>query len=155
MAVANQVLWNINNEYRKRLSQAQTLLNLLEQLLLMQGDARQEHTLAALAYVREQIDLMNEEHRRWRHQFYYESLDTRRMVQDSRAIDRALARFSRMRTDQERRLQDICNLVYDLPRPDTHLTTVPTGDLWTMTQYALRDLLTFDHYLSEMNPVSH
>lgn len=155
MAVATHILWSVNNEYRKRLSQAQTLLNLLEQVLLMQRDARQEHTLAALAYVREQIDIMTEEHRRWRHQFYYESLDTRRMVQDSRAIDHALSRFSRMRTAQERQLQDIYSLVYDLPRPDPGVTAVPNGDLWTMTQYALQDLLTFDHFLSEVNQTSH
>ena len=149
MQAANHTLWRVNNEYRKRLSQAETLLNLLEQVLLMQRDDQQEHTLAAIAYVREQIDIITQEHRHWRHNFYYESLETRRMVQDNRSVDRALTRFSRMRSNQDRRLQDIYGLIYGLPRPDPSVTTIPTGDLWTMTQYAIEDLVMFDNYLSE------
>lgn len=149
MRAANHMLWRVNNEYRKRLSQAETLLNLLEQVLLMQRDNRQEHTLTAISYVRQQIDIITEEHRHWRHNFYYESLETRRMVQDNRSIDQALARFNRMRSSHDRRLQDIYGLIYGLPRPDPSVTTLPTGDLWTMTQYAIEDLVMFDNYLNE------
>lgn len=154
MRAAAHVLWRINNEYRKRLSQAQTLLNLLEQVLLMQRDSRQEHTLAALAYLREQVDIITEEHRRWRHHYYYESLDTKRMVQDTAAVDQALLRFNRMRAHQERRLQDMYVLMDGLPRPESNLTSIPNGDLWTMTQYAIEDLVTFDNFFNETHEAS-
>lgn len=154
MRAATHVLWRINNEYRKRLSQAQTLLNLLEQVLVMQRDYREEHTLAALAYVRDQLEVIAEEHRLWRHHFYYESLDTRRMVQDDRAVHQALSRFSRMRAHQERRLHDIYTLLDGLPRPQASITSIPNGDLWTMAQDAVAELVTFDNFLNEVSEAS-
>ncbi|GIL14406.1 MAG: hypothetical protein BroJett038_31260 [Chloroflexota bacterium] len=154
MTAANQLLWRVNNEYRKRLSQAQTLLNLLEQLLLMQDDASQEHALAVLNYAREQIEAMTEEHRQWRYTYYYDSAETKRMVQDDRAVNQALSRFRRMRAHQERRLNDLYTLIFDVPRPDPNLTRVPNGDLWMMARYAIHDLVTFDSFLSQANPVT-
>ncbi|NWG16127.1 MAG: hypothetical protein HXY41_05785 [Chloroflexi bacterium] len=154
MSAANQLLWRVNNEYRKRLSQAQTLLNLLEQLLLMQNDPNQEHALAVLNYAREQIEAMTEEHRQWRYSYYYESVETKRMVQDDTAINQALARFTRMRTHQERRLNDLYTLIFDVPRPDPNLTRVPNGDLWMMTRHAIQDLVMFDNFLNQTSLVT-
>jgi hypothetical protein len=144
------VLWRLNNEYRKRLSQAQTYLDLLEQLLLIQSSEDSFQLLEALQQARHELVILTEEHRDWRHHFYYDSLETRRMVQDNRAVNKALARFSRMRSQHETRLYTIYNVLTQLPRPDSRMTRVPNGDLWNMTQYALNDLIVFGDYASKL-----
>ncbi len=144
------VLWRLNNEYRKRLSQAQTYLDLLEQLLMVQDDDRSFETIEALQQARHELVILTEEHRNWRHHFYYDSLETRRMVHDNRAVNKALARFSRMRSQHERRLYEVYNALAQLPRPDVHMTRVPNGDLWVMAQYALNDLIIFGDYVSKL-----
>ena len=128
MDASNTVLWRVNNEYRKRLSQAQTYLDLLEQLIIANCGEEPMHTLESLRYAREQVAQIVEEHRHWRHTFYYESQASRRMVQNDRAVNRALARFSRMRTQHEQRLFDLYNILYQTPRPDPLATRVPNGD---------------------------
>lgn len=147
---AADVLWRLNNEYRKRLSQAQTYLDLLEQLLLVQAGDDLFETLEHLQQVRHELNLLMEEHRDWRHHFYYDSLETRRMVQDDRAINQALARFNRMRSQHERRVYAIYNLLSQLPRPNVQITRVPNGDLWVMAQYALNDLIVFGDYATKL-----
>jgi len=147
-------LWRVNNEYRKRLAQAQTFLDLLEQLIEMNSDQRQHYMLELLHYAREEVAGLVEEHRVWRHRFYYDSLDNRRMVQNDRAANQALARFNRMRSQHEGRLSDLYSLLEETPRPDPLLTRVPNGDLWTMTQYAIGDLLGFNDYLSELGQLN-
>jgi hypothetical protein len=144
------VLWRLNNEYRKRLSQAQTYLDLLEQLLMVQDDDRSFEVIEALQQARHELVRLTEEHRNWRHHFYYDSTETRRMVQDDRAVNQALARFSRMRSQHERRLYELYNNLSQLPRPDVRMTRVPNGDLWVMTQYALNDLIIFGDYVSKL-----
>ncbi len=144
------VLWRLNNEYRKRLSQAQTYLDLLEQLLMVQDDDRSFETIEALQQARHELVILNEEHRNWRHHFYYDSLETRRMVQDERAVNKALARFSRMRSQHEHRLYEVYTALGHLPRPDAHMTRVPNGDLWIMAQYALNDLIIFGDYVNKL-----
>lgn len=142
------VLWRINNEYRKRLTQAQTFLDLLEQMILSHsGDG---HTLEALRYTRDQVTSLTSEHRDWRYRYYYDSPQSKRMVQDDRAVNQALSRFTRMRSAHQALLNELYTLFYDMPRPDPTLTRVPNGDLWTMTQYAIYDLLEFSDYLSEL-----
>jgi hypothetical protein len=86
--------------------------------------------------------------------FYYESPMTKRMVHDERAIHQALARFSRMRSRHEQRLYDLYNILFEVPRPDPHVTRVPTGDLWTMTQYSLNDLIVFGDYVSNLGAMN-
>ena len=154
MASPTELLWRINSEYLKRLQQAETYLNLLEQLVLMQGGSDQVQTLAALHHALEQVEALKEEHRRWRYQYYYESLDTRRMVQSHGAINRALAHFSRMRARHGLQLSALRALMEHLQRPDPLVTSVPVGDLWVMTEYALSDLTGFDDYMRSMAQVS-
>lgn len=144
------VLWRLNNEYRKRLSQAQTYLDLLEQLLMVQAADQTSQTIEVLDHARHELVILNEEHRDWRHHFYYDSIETRRMVQDNRSVNQALSRFSRMRAQHERRLYEVYNLLTQLPRPDARMTRVPNGDLWIMTQYALNDLMVFGDYVSKL-----
>ena len=144
------MLWRLNNEYRKRLSQAQTLLDLLEQLLMVQDDNSAFETIESLQQARHELVMLTEEHRNWRHHFYYDSLESRRMVQDNRAVNKALARFSRMRSQHERRVYEVYNILAQLPRPDVRMTRVPNGDLWVMVQYALNDLIVFGDYVSKL-----
>ncbi len=144
------VLWRLNNEYRKRLSHAQTYLDLLEQLLLIQAADDIFETLEVLQQIRQELVILTEEHRDWRHHFYYDSLETRRMVQDDRAVNKALARFSRMRTQHEQRVYDLYNILAQSPRPNAQVTRVPNGDLWVMAQYALNDLIVFGDYVSKL-----
>jgi hypothetical protein len=151
MIAPTDVLWRVNNEYRKRLAQAQTFLDLLEQLILVNSGERQNYMLELLQYAREELAGIVEEHRIWRHQFYYDSLESRRMVQNDRAVNQALSRFNRMRSQHEARLNDLYSLFHETPRPDPDLTRVPNGDLWTMAQYAIGDLLGFNDYLTELS----
>lgn len=137
------LLWRINNEYRKRLSQAHTLIDLLEQMLRNSDSQNQEQVLDTLNYVRGEVDTLIEQHRDWRYRYYYESPETKRMVQNERAVLQALARFNRLRVQQEAHLTDLYTILYDVPRPDPSMTRVPKGDLWVMTQYAIYDLLGF------------
>ncbi|MAS37721.1 MAG: hypothetical protein CL610_27240 [Anaerolineaceae bacterium] len=151
MMASASLLWRVNNEYQKRLKQAQTYLGLLEQLLLMQSADSQ--TLDDLHQALEQVEWLLAEHRTWRYQYYYESLDTRRMVQTSEAVYRALAQFNRMRARHETSLQALDSLVVHLQPPDPNLTRLPTGDLWQLTRFALQDLHTFDDYLHTLTQV--
>src|SRR4051812_19473352 len=108
---STDVLWRLNNEYRKRLSQAQTYLDLLEQLLMIQADDHSLQLLEALQQARHELVILTEKHRAWRHHFYYAPLKPRRMVQDNRAVNKALARFSRMRSQHESRLYQVYNIL--------------------------------------------
>ena len=102
---------------------------------MVQDDDRSFEVIEALQQARHELVILTEEHRNWRHHFYYDLPETRRMVQDNRAVNKALARFSRMRSQHERRLYEVYNTLGQLPRPDVRMTRVPNGDLWVMTQY--------------------
>jgi hypothetical protein len=154
MSTSADVLWRLNNEYRKRLAMAQTYLDLLDQLVLMQNGERQAHTVAALGYARQCIETMTEAHRQWRQRFYYESGDTKRMVQEGRAINQALARFAQMRTQQEHYLNELYATLNNIPRPDPKITRVPNGDLWLLTQSAINSLVGFEEYLTDLPRVN-
>jgi len=153
MSASADVLWRLNNEYRKRLTMAQTYLDLLEQLVLMQHGDHQAHMLASLRYARQCVEAMTDAHRQWRRRFYYESEDSKRMVQTDRAVNQALARFTQMRSQQEHYLHDLYATVNNIPRPDPKLTQVPNGDLWTLTQTAINHLVGFEDYLSDLSRV--
>ncbi len=154
MSPSADVLWRLNNEYRKRLAQAQTYLDLLEQLVLMQNGERQTHTLAALRYARDCVEAMTEAHRQWRQRYYYESDESKRMVQEGRQINQALARFAQMRTQQDHFLHELYATVNNIPRPDPKITRVPNGDLWLLTQTAINNLVGFEDYLADMSHVN-
>jgi hypothetical protein len=145
MTTASDLLWRVNNEYQKRLKQTRTYLGLLEQLMLMQHE--DGTTLAVLSGALAKVDVLLEEHRTWRHDYYYESPDTKRMVQTHGAINQALANFTRMRSRHERELQQLNMLLIRLQRPDPALTRVPNGDLWSMAEFAVRDLSSFSDYM--------
>jgi hypothetical protein len=143
-------LWRINYEYQRRLQQAQTYLNLLEQLVLSRGAEAQ--ALNALRRVRLQVESLAEEHRDWRYQFYYQSPVTRRMVKSHGDINRALGQFTVMRTHHEFELRNLYEmLLFHIQRPDPAMTRVPTGDLWTMTESAMHNLSGFEDYVQSLS----
>ncbi|MCB9452256.1 MAG: hypothetical protein H6672_12510 [Anaerolineaceae bacterium] len=152
MQTGGDLLWRVNNEYRKRLAQAQTYLDLLEQMMLADHSNQYLHTLNALHYIREQIEEIVNEHRHWRQQYYYESPETKRMVQQDRAVMQALSRFNRMRAHQEAVLRDMLMILGEASRPHPDITRVPSGDLWEMAEFALYDLIEFDNFLTENSP---
>lgn len=141
-------LWRINYEYQRRLQQTRTYLTLLEQLALSRGADAQ--ALNMLHRVRMDVEILAEEHRNWRYQYYYESLDTRRMVHTEREINQALMNFSLMRGRHDHALQDLRQLLSQVQRPHPSVTRVPTGDLWTMTESAMHDLSGFDDYVHSL-----
>jgi galactokinase len=144
------LLWMVNNEYRKRLAQAETYLSLLEQLLPLHTGAAQAEIQEVLRYAREEILALTEDHRNWRRMYYYESDETKKVVQSERAVNRALDRFGKMRDEHERRLSELYHLLTQIPRPNPDLTAVPTGgDLWVMTQYAIHSLAGFEDSLTQ------
>jgi hypothetical protein len=148
MAAAADLLWHSNNEYQKRLKHARMYLGLLEELILnQQGDGS---TLAALRRAGDYIETLLEDHRAWRHRYYYQSLDTRRMVQAQGAIHQALNHFRQMRSRHERELSNLIGLLVRVQRPDPAMTRVPTGDLWVMAEFAVADLTRFDDYMQSL-----
>jgi hypothetical protein len=146
MTASSDLLWWVNNEYRKRLTKVETYLDLLEQLLLAREPYTldgQSATIGTLHYVQEQISSLSEEHRGWRYAYYYESANNKRMVHSESEINRALAYFSRMRSRHERAVLALYDALSTTPRPDPDLTNVANGDLWLMMQYAIDELTEF------------
>ncbi|MFN8373394.1 MAG: hypothetical protein U0694_11040 [Anaerolineae bacterium] len=141
------ILWYVNNEYRKRLAQAQTYLGLLEQLL--QGvEALYPETLLTLRYTLAEIAALTDEHRAWRHHYYYDSSGTGRMVHSEHHITSALSHFHRMRTQHIQHLENIRVLFNEVARPDLSLTSIAHGDdLWDKAMLALEHLMAFQDYL--------
>ena len=145
------LLWRVNHEYRNRLSQVMVYVDLLDQMLFTQRQSNVGEMQAILRHVLDEVAYMKEEHRRWRYQFYYESAETKKMVRSDTAINQALARFSRMRSQHERRLAELQMQLFMLQRPDPSLTQVPTGDLWQLTQYAIQQLGQFEDYMRDID----
>ncbi len=143
MFASTEFLWRLNREYVNRLARARNYLDLLEQLVIERGGADAQVVLPTLQYTRTHLDSLSEEHRGWCYAYFYESLDSKRMVQSPRAVRRALANFQQMRERQERYFLNLARLLYDLPRPASSITRVPNGDLWEMMQRSLRDLIDF------------
>lgn len=136
-------LWQLNNEYRQLLSKLRRYLDLLEQLLIARRGESSDQTLGAVQRLRQQVGLLTEEHRRWRYSYFYETTESKRMVQSERAVTEALFYFATMSARHEQALRELDGLMRQTPRPAPSLTHVPTGDLWVMLRYALDETTTF------------
>lgn len=141
------LLWRANNEYRLRLTKALNSVELLTQLLRTRADAQLEPYMGLLGDAHITLAALANEHRDWRYRYFYDSGSDKRMVQDDRAVIRALSGFSRMHTQHQRVLNGIWEALDGLARPATYLTAVATGDLWDIMRRALADLASFDRYL--------
>jgi hypothetical protein len=157
MSRINERIWRLNQEYVRRLANARTVLGLLESLLtsnlatygLDDGWSTTEAEWTVL--LRDAADALNqlhEAHRTWRYDYFYESPDTRRVVQDRAAVAKATVYFEHLLRAYESRLELVSRMLRVLPRPDPHWTTVPQGDLWSLFETAVDDLRSFKHEIS-------
>jgi hypothetical protein len=142
MSTPAERLWWMNNEYRKRLGKLKNYLDLLDQLLRARG--LDVGTLPdGLRTVQDYIATLTEEQRRWRYAYYYESGESKRMVQQDREILRALAYFNLMRAHHQQGLLELAVYLETLPRPEGDVTRIAGGDLWAMMEGAVADLCEF------------
>jgi hypothetical protein len=149
MFASAETLWRLNQDYVNRLAKARNYLDLLEQLVLERGGlAAQNQLLPTLQLTRVRLTELSDEQYRWCYTYFYESPDTKRIVQNPNAVRKALHSFGAM---CERHRHDFGNLVallQSLPRPTPDVTHVPNGDLWEMVGYALHDLVDFSNDLN-------
>jgi hypothetical protein len=143
MTESADLLWHVNNEYRRRLSKARKYLELLDQLLLVRRGSDETLVLETLRYAQAQVGALGEEHRGWRYAFFYETPEQKRMVQNERAVLRALAHFNRMSGRHRQQISEIQYALATIQRPNSDFTLIPGGDLWEMMQFALNDLADF------------
>jgi hypothetical protein len=148
MLASPEFLWRLNQEYVNRLARARTYLDLLEKLIYERSGESEEQILSALEFTRVHLNSLNEEHREWRYTFFYDSPETRRMVQSPREIRRAVTTFSQMQERHKVYFDDLVLLLEQLPRPETDMTSIPAGDLWELMQYAVNDLVDFSGNLN-------
>lgn len=146
MPASTDFLWRLNQEYVNRLTKARNYLDLLGQLVLERGGSPQ--LLSILEFTQSQLDQLSGEHRRWLYSYFYESSDSKRIVQKPRAVQTALTHFGHMYVQQRAALDQILTRFYDLPRPETYITCVPNGDLWELMQCALNELVDFSDDLN-------
>ncbi len=140
--VSAEFLWRLNQEYINRLARARSYLDLLEQMLV--GSAADDtDVFLTLQNMRVYLDDLSEEHRLWCYREFYESPQSKRVVQTARAVRRALASFGQMRERHRLDLGELAAQLDGLPRPAPDVTHVPTGDLWDMVLLALADLADF------------
>ncbi len=150
MPTPTDLLWRVNNQYRKHLAQAQTYLQLLYHLIAgrdADGEAHLPHILEIVEYAVQQIENFTDDHRAWRAHYYFAADDSARMVQQDAAVDAALNHFADMRLAHDAPLRELFSLLTETPRPDPALTTTPARDLWSLAQTALEDLMSFDEQL--------
>ncbi len=153
MATASEVLWEINNEYRKRLSLLMGHMQLLEQLLKAQGSA-EPALRAAIRRIRAALEDIDADHHNWRHTYYYRetaAMERRRMVDHPAAVQTALETFATMLRGHLPRFADIRATMHALPRPSAALTRVIRGgDLWEMCLEEIEVLAAFDRDLARI-----
>ncbi len=150
MSNPSEALWEINNEYRKRLSQLMSHMKLLEQLLVMQGRA-EPGLRAAIRRIRAVLEEIDADHHDWRHTYFYrppEGEEKRRMVSDPAAVQKALRTFDVMFNGHAQRFEAIAATMSSLPRPDPALTKViRQSDLWQMCLDGVESLATYAEFM--------
>ncbi len=152
MTSSTEALWEINNEYRKRLSLLMGHMKLLEELLKVQGSA-DPALRAAIRRARATLEEIDADHHEWRHTFYYqqpEDQQKRRMVTDPAAVRRALQTFQGMLGEHLAQYAAIAQTLAALPRPDPALTRVIRhNDLWEMCVEGIQGLAAYDRFVQE------
>ncbi len=145
MTASAEFLWRLNRSYVNRLVRARNTLGLLEHVVLTRAtpDA-QAQLLPTVQFTRAYLARLAEAHHDWCYAYFYESAETKRMVQSGRAVQRALASFEQMRQQHGSRFAELAEHIGDLPRPSPSLTDLPSGDLWDMAQHALIRLAQMD-----------
>ena len=149
MLASAEFLWRVNQEYVNRLAKARNYLDLLEQLVLERSEVEtQDQLLPTLQFTRAHLASLSEEQHGWCYTYFYESPDTKRIVQTPNAVHRALTSFGEMCERHRSYFGDLAALLTTLPRPKASVTRVPNGDLWEMVRFALNDLIDFSDSLN-------
>lgn len=143
MHSASESLWRINQDYGQRLMRAQHYLDLLAHQIEDRIDP-DAAVLRVIVYIRDRLTQLRDEHRVWRYNYFYETPDSKRIVQSNDAIRRAYTSFKAMSARHDIDVHQIAAVFYETPRPDTYLTDTANGDLWHLASEALRDLLNFN-----------
>jgi signal transduction histidine kinase len=144
MSAPADTLWWLSHEYGQRLARASSYLELLEQLLSERLPAHEGGLIDALADARAYLEALREEFRAWRYAYFYETPDSKRMVQNERAITSALISFQRMRERHMEFLNTLSSYFAGITRPEPRITRVAMGDLWVLTIESVDGLITFD-----------
>lgn len=145
MSAPFDMLWWLSHEYGQRLAKASSYLELLEQLLVERSGAEtKEYLIDRLREARDYLNALQNEFHDWRYSFLYETPESKRMVHADRAVQQALGSFRRMYARHVEELIALGSYFYQLPRPATRVTLVPTGDLWDLLSGALAALIDFD-----------
>ncbi|MEP7291386.1 MAG: hypothetical protein ABI835_06360 [Chloroflexota bacterium] len=145
MPPSAELLWRLNREYVNRLVKARNYLGLLEHVVLTRSaEETRTRLLPTLQITRDRLNQLSEAHRGWCYAYFYESAESKRMVQNAQAVRRALNSFGHMRAQNGGSFDDLAATLYELPRPAPAVTRLPNGDLWEMVQVALYDLINLD-----------
>lgn len=146
MSASAKFLWRLNRDYVNRLVRARNTLGLLEHILLTRAEpVVQAQLLPAIQFARSYVNRLSETHREWCYTYFYESVETKRMVQSPRAVQRALASFQALHQQHGSLFTELTARLGELPPPPTELTALPHGNLWQMAQDSL-------HALAEVRP---
>ncbi len=148
MSPSAEFLWQLNHNYVTRLARAHSNFDLLERLLLQRRVSLREPLLSVLQLTHARLAFLSEEHRGWCYDYFYESSESKRMVQTGSAVRRALANFGSMCERQNASLNEVIALLAGSPRPDPAATRVTGGDLWELMQVALVELVDFSNQLT-------
>lgn len=136
-----EFLWRLNRNYVNRLLRARNTLGLLEHVLRTRANADVQGTLLPTVQdARNALNTLSDAHRDWCYTYFYESAETKRMVQTARDVRRALANFEAMRREYGDWFAALDARLNELPPPPADLTALPHGDLWDMAQYSLHAL---------------
>ncbi len=148
MSSSAVLLWQLNHNYVNRLARARSYFDLLEPLLDKYRAKVQDSLLSAMPVIHARLTFLSAEHRGWCYAFFYESPESKRMVQTPGAVRRALTNFVIMCDRHKESLNEMIALFADLPRPDPSVTRIPGGDLWDLMLSALHDLVDFSNDLN-------
>lgn len=151
MSPSAELLWQLNRNYVTRLARAHSNFDLLERLLLQRRVSLRDPLLSVLQLTHTRLAFLSEEHRGWCYTYFYESADSKRMVQAGSAVRRALVNFGLMCERNNASLNELIALLADSPRPDPTVTRVTGGDLWELMQVALVELVAFSNELTASN----
>lgn len=147
MTADAELLWHINNEYRAYFSQTERYASLLGELL-RQYETSLDSQVEVLAHIQQQVKMLSDELRSWRYTYFYESAQTKRMVQTTDAVRMALHHFGKLRDQHAVRLTMLSAQLGSVPRPNPGITRVANDDLWLLLHTALDDLRMFLDELS-------
>jgi hypothetical protein len=150
MSASAEFLWCLNRDYVNRLVKARNALGLLEHVLLTRASAEvQTQLLPTVQFARSYLSRLSDAHRAWCYNYFYESAETKRVVQSARAVQQALVSFDQTRQQHGSLFGELAARLNQLPPPAAGLTALPHDDLWQMAQRALRDMSEMDSSLGE------